>query len=340
MTSLANRFFTVQTDPERGTFSVLPSGAGFPRVENARMLVHYRTFDRKTQAPVRAWSETDLQADAIAGIGPIRVLAAQTEADANGLSCRIEFALSDDCPLFFWRLSLVNNGELPVTVDRLELLRTGGQAQEGRLVFAGSSSDNLGFYANGWQSWSLSGAFGNRQALPHTRLGLLQSPMVDLPGTPALQQPGYFGSDLYGIVVDRGRRTALLAGFLSQREHFGSLEAVLFDRPSLRLWANGDGVLLEGGQAVQTDWAILFPFEIDRPDAITPYLDAVARHHGIRPTRSVPTGWCSWYYYYTKVTARAIDANMKQVVALSPRLPLDLIQIDDGFETHPGDWLS
>lgn len=341
MATLSNRTFTLQTDPSRGTFSFLPSDDRFPRIENARVLVHYRIFNRKTQTSLHEWAEDgEFRPGQIAGIGPVHLLTVHTAPDANALACSLEFAVADESPMLFWRLRLENGGEIAVTVDRLELLRTGGQQREGQLRFEAGSTPNLGFYANGWQSWSLTGTFGSRQVMPQTWLGPFQSPMVDPPGTPAVRQAGYFGSDMFGSVVDRDRRTGLLAGFLSQREQFGSVEAILFDRPSLRLWANGDQALLEAGESMQTDWAVLLPFEVDRPDAIAPYLDAVARHHNVRIDKPVPTGWCSWYYYYTNVTAENIRANLDRVVALDSRLPLDLVQIDDGFEPQPGDWFD
>jgi alpha-galactosidase len=58
-----------------------------------------------------------------------------------------------------------------------------------------------------------------------------------------------------------------------------------------------------------------------------------------------PSGWCSWYYFsgsdYTgTVTPEAIRQNSLAAASLRPELPLDLIQIDDGFESNVGDWFT
>lgn len=51
-----------------------------------------------------------------------------------------------------------------------------------------------------------------------------------------------------------------------------------------------------------------------------------------------PGGWNSWYNYYNRVTAKDILA---ETAALrSAGLPLDFIQIDDGWQTAVGDWLE
>jgi hypothetical protein len=47
-----------------------------------------------------------------------------------------------------------------------------------------------------------------------------------------------------------------------------------------------------------------------------------------------------WYQYFDKVSAEDIRSNLQAATALRPNLPLDVIQIDDGFESTVGDWFS
>jgi hypothetical protein len=51
---------------------------------------------------------------------------------------------------------------------------------------------------------------------------------------------------------------------------------------------------------------------------------------------SVPTGWCTWYYFYGEDSAKDVLTNTEWIT--KKRLPLDLILIDDGYETNIGDW--
>lgn len=53
-----------------------------------------------------------------------------------------------------------------------------------------------------------------------------------------------------------------------------------------------------------------------------------------RPGRPQPLGWCSWYQYFTKVTAAEIEANLE----LAARHGLELVQIDDGWQPSIGEW--
>ena len=50
------------------------------------------------------------------------------------------------------------------------------------------------------------------------------------------------------------------------------------------------------------------------------------------------TGWTSWYNYYTGISEEIVRKNLTE---LSEReLPLDIIQIDDGWQAALGDWLE
>lgn len=50
------------------------------------------------------------------------------------------------------------------------------------------------------------------------------------------------------------------------------------------------------------------------------------------------TGWTSWYHYYTHISEEILSSNLQ---AFAERdIPIDIFQIDDGYQTAVGDWLS
>ena len=54
--------------------------------------------------------------------------------------------------------------------------------------------------------------------------------------------------------------------------------------------------------------------------------------------KPVETGWTSWYNYFNKISESIIDENLD---AFAKRdIPIDYFQIDDGWQTRIGDWLS
>ncbi|RLM54078.1 alpha-galactosidase [Halobellus sp. Atlit-31R] len=63
---------------------------------------------------------------------------------------------------------------------------------------------------------------------------------------------------------------------------------------------------------------------------------AVGERMGARVPASAPTGWCSWYHYFTDVTAADVSTNVADLDDWG--VDLDVVQIDDGYETAFGDW--
>ncbi|HSO26810.1 MAG TPA: glycoside hydrolase family 36 protein, partial [Anaerolineales bacterium] len=265
------------------------------------------------------------------GIGP----------DSHGLQVRLQFVLLSDTPCLLWNMRVENRRSTPIYLERLDLLRLG--------LDPGSELQNgwqaPAFFSNGWGSWNHTGTYGLKDRFQRTRLGPLTEPMRVNAGTPHPTRTGRFSSDMFGVLGDRLNRRAVLLGFLSQKQHFGSLQTWLAPPgPTLQLWANGDGARLDPGATLSTDWAALFPLNLQDPDPLQPYLEMVAHHHDLEPgfpqDRQVPVGWCSWYHYYSQVSAADITENLESAQELQDRLPLPLLQIDDGFEAQVGDWFE
>lgn len=200
--------------------------------------------------------------------------------------------------------------------------------------------DDIAFYSNGWQSWSFSGVYGQNEKQKKSLLRFIPNAVSSYPETPYLRHKGHFSSDFFGVLGSRRCGVGLLAGFLSQKEQFGSLESTTGNRNSLQAWANFDGVCLEPGKLMETDWFLLSFMDITDPDAMQIYYELVARHHGIQVSETIPTGWCSWYQFFTHITAEKMTRNIEQLAAIRSDLPVQLIQIDDGFQASGGDWFQ
>lgn len=77
----------------------------------------------------------------------------------------------------------------------------------------------------------------------------------------------------------------------------------------------------------------IFLCENTQKKAFETYFDLL----GLKPKNAPKTvGWTSWYNYYTNIDA---DIILKNLVSQSP-YSLAYFQIDDGWQTRVGDWLS
>ncbi len=254
----------------------------------------------------------------------------------SGVQLCVEFALSPEKGMALLQMEIQNNSDEALRLQRFIPVDT----QPGDIHLGDSQQPDPAFYSNGWQSWSCTGTYGLDEKQHTSNIGPFQNPMVVNPGTPQPRHKNQFTGDMFGVLGDRISRMGLLAGFLSQLEQFGSLGASFDPQASLRVWANGDNVLLPPGETAHTDWLALFFFPLDAPDPMGSYLETVAEVHDIQSESTVPVGWCSWYHYYQDISEEIIQSNLDAVLQLKPKCPLPLLQIDDGFETYPGDWFD
>jgi alpha-galactosidase len=68
------------------------------------------------------------------------------------------------------------------------------------------------------------------------------------------------------------------------------------------------------------------------------FADAFAGASGVSAVRSAPTIWCSWYDYFSGITEADVDESLRAIA--DRELPVDVIQLDDGYERELGDWLE
>lgn len=170
-------------------------------------------------------------------------------------------------------------------------------------------------YAEGWQSWSA-------VALCRADRSSLRPPddrsltMGWRPGTPLPEK----GIQAEGIL-------ALAAPDAPARAWFApdpSLEVA-----SIRLAALRDRIVVSADAPLQ---------ELAVDGQIGDALAAVGDRLSPGAVAPIPPGWCSWSYYYGFVTEPDIVENVEAARRLS--LPIEIFQIDDGYEACVGDWLA
>lgn len=334
MNRLENPFLLFECDPETQSFALRSR-------ENPEAEIIKAGFDlelaknRLVKLMLEPGSlKTDLRSDPHKG--ELSVLSASYRDPAGWLRLKIEFALCPDQPFLYQRLSLTNIGRQSVQPERVIF----GRIEEGDLRFSKAASHQTAFFSNGWQSWSPSGTWQYGETQARSRLTGLSTPMLYYAGTPQPGKASHFSSDMFAAVLDRQANSGLLLGFLSQKQQFGSLTCVLHPQAELAVWANCDQIELLPEACLTSDWLVWQFFEPARPRPFTEYLRTVAKENQIHPRIKTPVGWCSWYYYFQKITPQILRANLRALDANRETLPIDFFQIDDGFEQDVGSWLK
>ncbi|AZP23406.1 glycoside hydrolase family 36 protein [Streptomyces aquilus] len=170
-------------------------------------------------------------------------------------------------------------------------------------------------HEEGWQSWSPSGSYALGDK-PYRPANANWATVCYRPGV-TVPEGTFQGEGLLALDPGDGTPVRLWAAPDPVREV-----------PSIRLVVDGavaqvsaDGPVKEwtgtGIQAVLEEWAASL---------------------AVRPPRPAPTVWCSWYEYFTEVTEDDIHENLRAMDTLD--LPIEVVQIDDGYQKALGDWLT
>jgi alpha-galactosidase len=195
-------------------------------------------------------------------------------------------------------------------------------------------------YEHGWQSWTPTTAYSLQQP-PHRPSGEIRRVLCYRPER-LLPTVGFQGEGLLAIDPGDGGPVQVLAT-LDASVHMPSIRAEHRDG---RMVVKADGAVervefeVPGGSdpggpgpgARGAGW-------LGRLGAaLAAWADRYAERAAVPLPRPAPTVWCSWYHYFTQVTEADVLENLDVMDALE--LPVEVVQLDDGYEAEIGDWLE
>jgi alpha-galactosidase len=285
---------------------------------------------------------------AAAGIlSPTRVFARSRTGKANGFaadehaleaalapgevrvgSLAVTLAVERDDRAATWSLRVQNTGKTPL---RLESLGVG---------FAWRAPDlsQLRFLRQGNQSWSFAGGaaldpagtppFPSGPWLRGFHHGTWEAPA---------DRAGWWESD--AVTVLRAGTAACSAGALES----GIAFAVVYLR------RDGDVVRVEveqrverpldPGEAIELE-SVRVAIGDDANALLESHAEAQGHRAGARACAPFQAGWCSWYQFFHDVTEDTFIRNLDALVAARDEIPIELVQLDDGYQRAIGDWLE
>jgi len=106
---------------------------------------------------------------------------------------------------------------------------------------------------------------------------------------------------------------------------------------SLQAVIDCEGVALEPGEAWDLE-ELMVASGPSRTALLDALADRMATHHPRLASDAPPAGWCSWYCFGPRVTAQQVLDNLDVVAKSFP--DLRYVQIDDGYQSAMGDWLT
>ncbi len=175
-------------------------------------------------------------------------------------------------------------------------------------------------FEHGWQSFSPTTAYplGTRPHRPTSeRNRMLNYRQSSHPGA-----DGYFSE-----------------GVLAVADGSGSVHVVAAEDPfttGARLQASVSGSSVVIGADGPVRVSVVEGSSVQ--EALRAWASDAAAAAGLAAARPAPTAWCSWYEYWGDVRREDVVENLEAMRTLD--LPVDVVQIDDGYSAEIGDWLN
>ncbi len=321
--ALDNGVLRIEVNLNKGTFDVIDLRAARTVLRDAAASVVLRdgpTFSSRGEGLEYAGPS---EARDSHGRGLSLTLIRETDEDEPELS--LTLTLHEDSPYAIAQTQLHNTTPSTLRVQAFHLL-------DGATLDVGAPGDALRFYKHGWQSWSptvVLSCWGEDEPA---------SPPVIGPGTQPPPLPGRFVSDLVTVIVEPHSGYGLVAGFVSAADQFSHL---WFDRDSAAVSAasHADGIELAHREVLTSERLYIEPGNASAK-ALCRYGEALTREMDAIPYNTVTSGWCSWYYYFQGISETEVIANLEHLAANPGALPVEYVQVDDGYQSEIGDWLT
>lgn len=221
-------------------------------------------------------------------------------------------------------LEVTNTGRKPIRLHALDPLRV--------LVCDLREPETPPFYQHGWSSRTPTlvrqpeGAHYVEPDDPDPEFQMAHQPH---------DRPGY-GHVLESewVTVLKSPTGSALLGFVTAADQ---LATIRLDEPQLitRCWL--DGAELKPGQSVRSE-TLWIRVGNDPLTLLEVWGERLGNLMRARLGRSRRTGWCPQYQLVGTITASEILDNLD--IMDDYDLPLDVILVDDGYQTAVGDWLS
>lgn len=174
-------------------------------------------------------------------------------------------------------------------------------------------------YEHGWQSWSPTGCHrvGATSTRPAHRWQQAMRYRPEVPPPPE-------GFQAEGLLITGPGGGQPLSIYTAARPEI--------EVPSIRATYDGEAIRVTANGPVRTT-----TLGADLNTTLAGVGDSLAEQFRTSPRRA-PTVWCSWYHYFTDVTAADIVENLDGI--RQHDLPVEVIQIDDGWQANIGDWTT
>ena len=203
-----------------------------------------------------------------------------------------------------------------------------------------NTSNQLKILKNDWQSWSPIEIVDLhfRDKRPNVKVERRNKRSFEKK-PPA----GEMWSDFFSLVKNIQSQDQIFFGFVTLKDQLAQIQWKIKNKAQIErveCRCSGDSILMEKGDRFDSE--ILMCSGEKNPLIIEEWARITGKLMKKREFSKIPNGWCSWYYYWKGIDEKKIALNIEAAQKLKEQIPLEYIQIDDGYEivNGLGDWLE
>jgi alpha-galactosidase len=193
------------------------------------------------------------------------------------------------------------------------------------------------FFKHGYQSWSASGPVAVGAAShPRDSGHLLTRLSHQSESTRPAEAPEAATSELFTIVESGAHRERFFCGFVSAASQLTTITVKTPD--SIVARALLDGVALRPGEAREIEPLAWWRSEDSAGRIAARWAAMLGDTMRARVNAPYQKGWCSWYHYFQEINEVSLVANLRALKQMRSEYPIDIVQLDDGYQAALGDW--
>jgi alpha-galactosidase len=193
------------------------------------------------------------------------------------------------------------------------------------------------FFKHGYQSWSASHpvAVGT---YTHRRDDLSRIARINHQSEVSRPQDAPEGatSEQFTILESNSSRARFLAGFIGAAHQLTTITVRTPNQVLAR--AVLDDVILPSGEEREIEQLAFWRSEESAAHMASRFAAMLGDNMRARLASPYQRGWCSWYHYFHAITEEATRSNLRALKDLRSEFPIEVVQLDDGYQAALGDW--
>jgi alpha-galactosidase len=193
------------------------------------------------------------------------------------------------------------------------------------------------FFKHGYQSWSAShpvavGTYTHRRDELSRIARVNHQSEVNRPQ----DAPEGATSEQFTIVESESSRERFLAGFIGAEHQLTTITVRTPNHVMAR--ALLDDVVLPSGEDREIEPVAFWHSDESSARMASRFAAMLGDKMRARISAPYQRGWCSWYHYFHAISEAAMRSNLHALKDLRAQFPIEVVQLDDGYQAALGDW--